>query len=142
MKWVQKQVTLAPRKRGAHLVTRDIISEAKEISTLKHGIFNIFLQHTSASLAINENADPDVRKDLESYLNHLAREKEPFFTHTLEGPDDMPAHIKAIIIGSSLTIPIQNGRLGLGTWQGIYLVEHRNHGGPRTCLITAFGEES
>lgn len=142
MKWIQEELTLAPRKRGVHLITKEVLEALSELSSFRVGMLQLFIKHTSASLAINENADPDVRTDLESYLNHTVREREPYYRHVMEGADDMPAHIKAILVGSGLTIPIQKGRLGLGTWQGIYLLEHRDHGGPRRLIATAFGETS
>jgi len=123
--------------RGVHLVTRQIETEIRGIET---GIAHLFLQHSSASLALNENYDPDVRRDVESFLRSLIPDGWSGFTHTLEGPDDMPAHMKNILIGSSLTIPITDGRLNLGTWQGIYLLEHREHGGSRNIVITLIGE--
>lgn len=138
--WIQKQILLAPRARGFHLITRDIISQLPEIRSLSIGIVHIFIQHSSASLTINENADPDVRVDFESYFNKAIPELSPYFTHTCEGADDMPAHIKASILGNSLSIPICKGSLALGTWQGIYLCEHRNYGGQRTIIVTVCGE--
>lgn len=121
------------------MITSLIEKELTEIRTLSAGIFNLFIKHTSASLAINENADPTVRKDLEKYLNNAIPENAPFYLHTDEGPDDMPAHIKAVLIGSSLTVPITQGRLNLGVWQGIYLCEHRNQGGARGLVATVWG---
>jgi len=140
MIWIQKQVVCSARKRGIHLITRELLERLPEIKNIRQGMLNAFIQHSSASLSINENADPDVRHDLEAYLNHNIRENEPYMNHVLEGPDDMPAHIKSVLIGSSLNIPITQGRLGLGTWQGIYLCEHRDHAGPRKLILTAFGE--
>lgn len=139
MRWFQKQVTLKARPRGCHLVTRDILAELPELSEIRTGICQLFLQHTSASLSINENADRDVRTDLEASLNAIAPEDFPY-VHTLEGPDDMPAHVKSSLLGCSLNIPIGRGQLLLGTWQGIYLCEHRNHGGPRHVVATIWGE--
>ncbi|WP_456456247.1 secondary thiamine-phosphate synthase enzyme YjbQ [Nitratifractor sp.] len=134
---LQRTLTLPPMPRGVHLITRQIEPEIREIST---GIAHLFLQHSSASLAINENYDPDVRRDVEHFLRTLIPDGWAGFTHTLEGPDDMPAHMKNILIGSSLTIPVTDGRLALGTWQGIYLLEHREHGGERRIVITLMGE--
>ena len=140
MTWTQKQIVLNPYRRGFHLITDVIISQLPEILKFRIGFANFFLQHTSAGLTINENADPTVRKDFETYLNHLAPEDAPFYAHTCEGSDDMPAHLKSSLLGNSLQIPITNGRLGLGTWQGIYLCEYRNHGGSRKILCTLVGE--
>lgn len=136
--WKQLELELQPRTRGFHLVTREIISKIGELP--KVGLLHLFIKHTSASLSINENADPDVRRDMESIFNHLVKEREPYYQHTLEGDDDMPAHAKSTIIGSSITIPITNGRLNLGTWQGIYLCEHRDYGGARRVVATIVGE--
>lgn len=138
--WVQKRLQLAAKPRGFHLVSREIIGQIPEIRELEVGLLHLFLQHTSASLAINENADADVRRDLESYFSRAVPENEPYYRHTLEGADDMPAHIKTVILGSSLTIPVGDGQLALGIWQGIYLCEHRNHAGPRTIIATLNGE--
>jgi secondary thiamine-phosphate synthase enzyme len=121
-------------------VTREIVAELPELETIKVGLLHLLIQHTSASLALNENASPDVRRDFESWVNHAVPERAPYWTHTLEGSDDMPAHIKATLIGPSLTLPVSHGRLALGTWQGIYLCEHRDHGGPRRVVATAWGE--
>jgi len=140
MDWFQKQITLPPKRRGFHLVTREIESQLPELKDYAVGLAHIFIQHTSASLAINENADPTVRQDMESHFNKMVPENAPYYVHTAEGPDDMPAHLKAVLLGSSLTIPVTNGRLNLGTWQGIYLCEHRNHGGARRLVITLTGE--
>ena len=139
MPWHQHVFALTARRRGCHLVTEEVVAAVPELARIKAGLFHIFIQHTSASLTINENADRDVRTDLESSLNALAPEDFPY-VHTLEGPDDMPAHVKASLMGSSLTIPIVGGRLALGTWQGIYLCEHRNHGGPRKVVATLWGD--
>lgn len=138
--WVQRRIQLAAKPRGFHLVTPEILCQIPELISMNVGLAHFFMQHTSASLAINENADTDVRKDLEDYFSDCVREKEPYYRHTLEGFDDMPAHIKAIIIGCSLSIPITNGSLALGTWQGIYLCEHRNDGGQRYLMVTLHGE--
>lgn len=142
MIWIQKQTTLRPRSRGFHLVTNEVLADLPEINRLETGILQVFIQHTSASLTLSENASPEVLKDFESHFNEMIPENAPYYQHTLEGPDDMPAHIKASILGSSLQIPLQNGRLALGTWQGIYLCEHRNHGGARKVMLTAWGQES
>jgi secondary thiamine-phosphate synthase enzyme len=139
MPWLQKRVSLAPRPRGCHLITREIVEALPQIASFQTGLLQVFIQHTSASLTINENADRDVRVDLESSLNAIAPEDFPY-VHTLEGPDDMPAHVKASLMGSSVTIPIGNGQLLLGTWQGIYLCEHRDHGGSRNLVLTLWGE--
>ncbi len=140
MAWFQREVILARRSRGFHLVTREIIAAVPEAGRFSVGLAHLFIRHTSAALALNENADPTVRADMEAYFNRLAPERAPYFTHTLEGPDDMPAHLKAVLLGSSLTIPIRDGRLALGTWQGIYLCEHRDDGGPRSIIVTLSGE--
>ena len=135
MGWYQTRLTLPPFRRGFHLITDHILRAVPEVASVQIGLLNVFIQHTSASLSINENADPDVPKDLESAFNAIAPEDFPY-EHTCEGPDDMPAHVKASLLGSSLTIPISNGRLCLGTWQGLYLCEHRNHGGQRSIILT------
>lgn len=136
--WEQIEFTLRPHPNGFHLVTDEIISRLPRLP--KVGLLNLFIKHTSAALTINENADPDVRVDMKSIFDRLVREREPYYTHTMEGDDDMPAHAKASIIGPSLTIPITNGRLNLGTWQGIYLGEFRDHGGARKIVATISGE--
>jgi len=139
MSWHQRDVTLRPRPRGVHLVTEEIIDALPELSGLRMGLAHLFIQHTSASLTLNENASPDVRRDFETWFD--AAVPEDFaWTHTLEGSDDMPAHVKAALMGSSLTLPITEGRLALGTWQGIYLCEHRDRGGARKLLVTLSGE--
>ncbi|WP_413113871.1 secondary thiamine-phosphate synthase enzyme YjbQ [Thaumasiovibrio sp. DFM-14] len=139
--WYQKVITLTPRKRGFHLITNEIEQAIEqELRSLSVGIAHLFIQHTSASLTINENADPTVRVDMEAHFNANVKERAPFYLHTDEGDDDMPAHIKASILGSSVTVPIQQGHFALGTWQGIYLGEHRNHGGQRRVVITVQGE--
>jgi len=138
--WVQKRIQLPAKPRGFHLISREIVAQMPELDSIEIGLAHLFLQHTSASLAINENADADVRRDLESYFSRLVAENEPYYRHTLEGPDDMPAHIKAVMLGSSLTIPISDGQLALGVWQGVYLCEHRNHAGNRTIIVTLHGE--
>jgi secondary thiamine-phosphate synthase enzyme len=137
--WLQKTLRLPPKKRGFHLITSDIVSAVPEIGNISTGLLHLFIQHTSASLAINENADADVRRDMEAYFSKLAPENEPYFQHTLEGADDMPAHLKTVLIGCQLMLPIGSGRLQLGTWQGVYLNEHRDHGGARTVIITLHG---
>src|SRR5882757_3941493 len=131
MKIYQRAITLQERKRGFHLITREIIHAMPEIGQISKGLCQVFIQHTSASLAINENADPTVRQDFEMYFNKTVRENDPDYRHGDEGPDDMPAHLKAALLGSSITIPIRNGRLALGIWQGIYLCEHRDDAEPR-----------
>lgn len=138
--WIQKEITLKPRSRGFHLVTDEIISQLPEIKNIKVGLLNVFIKHTSASLTINENAAPEVRLDFESYFNHAVPENEPYYRHLDEGSDDLPAHLKSSILGCSLTIPVTRGRPNLGIWQGIYLCEHRNHGGSRTITVTINGE--
>lgn len=136
--WKQIEIELMPRRRGCHLITQEILRQIGELPRV--GLLNLFIRHTSAALSINENADPDVRVDLAAILDRLVKERESYYTHTFEGDDDMPAHAKASLIGCALTIPIKDGRLALGTWQGIYLCEFRNHGGPRSILATINGE--
>ncbi len=136
----QKEINLSAKSRGFHLVTDEVVRQFSEISEIKTGIFQAFIKHTSAGLTINENADATVREDFESHMNEMVPENQPYYKHTLEGPDDMPAHIKASLMGNSVQIPITNGRLNLGTWQGIYLCEHRNNGGQRKLVLTAFGK--
>ncbi|GBD89338.1 hypothetical protein BMS3Abin04_00042 [bacterium BMS3Abin04] len=138
--YYQTEITLNPRPRGFHIITREIENAILEISKVKIGIVNIFIKHTSASLTINENVSPEVKTDMQNYFNKLVPDDLPYFEHTLEGPDDMSAHIKSSMLGYSLTIPVTDGRLNLGTWQGIYLCEHRNHGGARRLVITLIGE--
>jgi secondary thiamine-phosphate synthase enzyme len=138
--WVQKSIVLPPKQRGFHVITREIVAQLPELQRLRMGVCHLFLQHTSASLALNERVEPEVRADMETFFNRVVPEHASY-THAYEGPDDMPAHIKALIIGASLTIPVTDGRLNLGAWQGIYLCEHRNHGGPRTVIVTAWGDE-
>ncbi len=140
MTWYQKEITLSPRRRGFHLVTREILSQVPQIAGISVGLAHVFIQHSSASLALNENADPTVRQDMESHFNVIVPEDAPYYIHTYEGPDDMPAHIKAVLLGSSLTLPITNGRLNLGTWQGIYLCEHRDRARSRHLVVTLHGE--
>jgi secondary thiamine-phosphate synthase enzyme len=139
--WVQREVTLRPRPRGFHLVTREIESAVPELRSLRVGLAHLFIRHTSASLTLNENASPDVRDDFEAYFNEAVPEDAHYWTHTIEGPDDMPAHIKASLLGPSLSLPVSDGRLALGTWQGVYLCEHRNRGGPRSVVVTLWGED-
>lgn len=138
-KWIQKEITLKAKSRGFHLVTDEVLLNLSEISSIDIGMCNLFILHTSASLTINENADPTVRQDFESYFSHFVPEDEPYYRHTYEGSDDLPAHIKSSMLGCSIHIPIQNGQLKLGTWQGIYLGEHRNHGGERRIVATING---
>ncbi|MES2277153.1 MAG: secondary thiamine-phosphate synthase enzyme YjbQ [Bacteroidota bacterium] len=139
MKIYQQTIRLRQRSRGFHLITNEVAHALPQIAELQTGICQVFIQHTSASLTINENADPTVRQDFEMYFNKAVPENDPDYRHDDEGPDDMPAHLKAAMLGSSVTIPITNGRLALGTWQGIYLCEHRNHGEARRLVITAWG---
>jgi secondary thiamine-phosphate synthase enzyme len=140
--WIQQQVRLRPRPRGFHLVTDEIVGGVPELASLETGMALVFMQHTSASLTINENASPDVRRDFAAWFDRAVPDGADYFAHTLEGPDDMPAHIKSSLTGVSLMLPVQDGRLALGTWQGIYLCEHRDDGGPRRVLVTAFGQAS
>jgi secondary thiamine-phosphate synthase enzyme len=140
--WIQREFALSPKDRGFHLVTREVLAQLPELSRVKIGILHVFIKHTSAGLTINENADPDVRTDMETYFNAIVPEKSLPLTHTIEGPDDMPAHVKSSLLGCSLSIPITNGALSLGTWQGIYLCEHRNHGGKRKLVATIHGESN
>ena len=137
--WIQKTITLAPKSRGFHIITNDVLENIPELKDLKTGILHLFIKHTSASLTINENADPTVRTDFESHFNMLAPENQSYYQHTFEGSDDIPAHLKASILGSSVSIPITDGQLNLGTWQGIYLCEHRNRGSDRKLIITIQG---
>jgi len=139
MAWIQTQIRLAPRRRGFHLITPEIEAALPGLDNFQIGLLHAFIQHTSASLCINENADPDVPRDLEMAFNEIASEDLPY-VHTMEGPDDMPAHVKSAMIGNSVTVPIAAGRLCLGTWQGIYLCEHRDSGGPRRLVLTVHGE--
>ena len=141
MNFQQATLDLKPRIRGCHLVTSEIVAAIPGLARFKIGLLHVFIQHTSASLTINENADPDVRVDMEMSLNTIVPESMPY-SHTMEGPDDMPAHVKASFLGSSLTIPVRDGRLALGTWQGIYLCEHRDRGGARRVVLTLMGTES
>jgi len=139
--WIQEQIELRPRPRGFHLVTSEIVDALPDLGRLEVGIATLFMQHTSAALTLNENASPDVRRDFAAWFDRAVPDGADYFVHTVEGPDDMPAHIKASLTGSSLTIPVSRGSLALGTWQGIYLAEHRDRGGPRRLVFTAFGEE-
>ena len=141
MSWYQKEISLKPRARGFHLVTDEILSQIPEIKKIKIGIAYFLIKHTSASITLNENYDPDVRSDMEKYFDKTIKENEPWYEHNSEGADDMPAHIKSTIIGTNLIIPITDGQLNLGTWQGIYLCEHRNRAGSRKIVITISGEE-
>ncbi|MFU8838559.1 MAG: secondary thiamine-phosphate synthase enzyme YjbQ [Thiohalomonadaceae bacterium] len=138
--WIQKHLTLAARPRGFHLITDEILGQLPELRQLHSGLLHLFIQHSSASLTINENADPTVRMDFEAHFNQMVPENQPWYRHTDEGPDDMPAHLKASLLGPSLSIPLGDGRPLLGTWQGIYLCEHRNHGGSRRLVATLHGE--
>jgi len=138
--WLQKEIILESRTRGFHLITSNILQSLPELHRIKIGMMNLFILHTSASLTINENADATVRADFENYFSRAVPEDEPYYLHQDEGPDDMPAHLKSSILGHSLNIPISNGRPRLGTWQGIYLCEHRNHGGSRRLIVTLQGE--
>ena len=139
--WFQKAISLKPKPRGFHLVTAEILAQLPELKGYRVGLINIFIHHTSASITVNENADPSVRNDFESFFNDLVAENKPYFTHTYEGSDDMPAHLKASMLGFDITIPITQGQLNLGTWQGIYLCEHRNQAGARSLLVTIQGEK-
>jgi secondary thiamine-phosphate synthase enzyme len=140
--WLQRAITLQPRPRGFHLVTREVLEGLPELRELRVGMLHLLLQHTSASLTLSENASPDVRRDFETWFDRAVPEGASYWTHTLEGDDDMPAHIKAALLGPSLTLPVAQGRPALGTWQGIYLCEHRDHGGARSVVVTAWGERS
>ncbi len=139
MNFFQREISLPAYKRGFHLITSDIVNQMPEIGKIRAGMCQVFIKHTSASLTINENADPTVRMDFESHFNKMVPENMPYYKHDYEGADDMPAHIKASILGSSVLLPITNGRLNLGTWQGIYLCEHRDYGGARRIVITVYG---
>jgi len=137
--WVQRAIQFEPRPRGFHLVTKEVLEALPELGEVSVGILHLLIQHTSASLALNENASPDVRRDFATWFDHAVPE-DFAWTHTLEGPDDMPAHVKASLLGPALSLPVSCGRLALGTWQGVYLCEHRDHGGPRSLLATLMGE--
>ena len=138
--WQQRTLQLAPKSKGFHLITRDVLDQLTEIADIQVGLLHLFIQHTSASLSLNENADPSVRDDMERHFRHAVPENAPYYEHTMEGPDDMPAHIRSVMLGESLSLPIGQGRLLLGTWQGIYLGEHRNSGGARRVVATLNGE--
>ena len=138
--WMQRELTLRPRERGFHLITREVLEGLPELREIRVGLLHLFIQHTSASLTLNENASPDVRDDFETWFNAAVDEDFRGWTHTFEGPDDMPAHIKASLLGPSLTLPVSRGRLAVGTWQGIYLCEHRDRGGSRSLVATLQGE--
>ena len=140
MIWLQRELRLPPVARGFHLITRDVLAGVPELEQLAVGMLHLLIRHTSASLALNENASPDVRRDFETWFSRAVPGDAAYWTHTLEGPDDMPAHIKAALLGPTLTLPIAGGRPALGTWQGIYLCEHRDHGGPRSIVATAWGQ--
>jgi secondary thiamine-phosphate synthase enzyme len=140
MAWHQVEIRLKPRPRGFHLVTGEVVAALPELARYRVGVAHIYVKHTSASLTINENADPDVRDDMARWFDRAVPEDAPYFVHTAEGSDDMPAHLKASLLGSSVSVPIRDGRLALGTWQGVYLGEHRDHGGSRTLVITLSGE--
>ena len=138
--WISRDITLEPRPRGFHLVTREVLGELPELGELSVGLLNIHIRHTSASLTLNENASPDVRRDFATWFDGAVPDGAPFWTHTTEGADDMPAHVKSSLLGFSLTLPVRDGRFALGTWQGIYLCEHRDHGGARSLIATLQGE--
>ena len=140
MPWFQRELSLPPYSRGFHLITDEIEQAIPELSSVRTGLLHVFIRHTSASLTINENADPTVRLDFESFFSRAVPENEPYYRHTLEGPDDMPAHLKASLLGASISLPVSNGRLNMGTWQGVYLGEHRDHAGRRTLVLTLQGE--
>lgn len=139
MKIVQHKLQLRPFPRGYHIITAEVLNAIPEIREIEAGQLQVFIQHTSASLTINENADPSVRHDFEAHMNKMVPEEQPYYRHTQEGPDDMPAHIKSSLLGASVQIPVSHGNLALGTWQGIYLCEHRNNGGARTLVLTLWG---
>jgi len=138
--WAQREISLDPLPRGFHLITREVLAALPELVDVRVGLLHLFLRHTSASLTLNENASADVRRDFATFFDRAVPEQAAYWTHTLEGPDDMPAHIKASLLGPSLSLPIAGGRLALGTWQGVYLCEHRDHGGARSLLATLWGE--
>jgi secondary thiamine-phosphate synthase enzyme len=141
MIWAQEEIALDPHPRGFHLITRDVVRAIPDLGRIGVGILHLLIQHTSASLALNENASPDVRRDFEAWADDVVPERASYWTHTLEGPDDMPAHVKAALFGPTLTLPVSDGRLALGTWQGIYLCEHRDRGTGRSIVATLWGEE-
>lgn len=138
--WIQKEIQISPRSRGYHIITNEILKELPEIKNIQTGLAHIFIKHTSAALTINENADPSVRRDFESHFNRAVPEDTSLYEHTLEGTDDMTSHIKSSLMGSSVTVPITDGVFNMGTWQGVYLCEHRNRGGSRKLVITLHGE--
>jgi secondary thiamine-phosphate synthase enzyme len=138
--WAQREIPLQAMPRGFHLITREVLAALPELAEVRVGLLHLFLAHTSASLTLNENASPDVRRDFAAFFDRAVPEDADYWTHTLEGADDMPAHIKASLLGPSLSLPVAGGRLALGTWQGVYLCEHRNHGGARSLLATLFGD--
>ena len=138
--WAQYEFNLSPKPRGFHLITDEIVNRLPQLGLIEIGLLHLFILHTSASLTINENADPDVRVDMETYFNHIAPEQGLTLQHTIEGPDDMPAHVKSSLLGASVSVPIRGGKLALGIWQGIYLCEHRNIGGPRRIIATLYGK--
>ena len=140
MKFYQKEIRISAKKRGFHLITKDVLSAVNEIRHIKNGMLQVFIKHTSASLTINENADSTVRTDFESHMNVMVPEDAPYYKHTYEGSDDMPAHIKASLMGTSVQIPITNGKLNIGIWQGVYLCEHRDNASGRNLVITLFGQ--
>jgi secondary thiamine-phosphate synthase enzyme len=140
--WLQRSIRMQPRPRGFHIVTGEVLEALPELRSLGVGMLHLLIQHTSASLALSENASPDVRRDFETWFSRAVPERADYWTHTLEGDDDMPAHINAALLGPSLTLPVSGGRLALGTWQGIYLCEHRDHGGSRSVVATAWGESA
>lgn len=140
--WLQKHITLSAKPRGFHLITDEVLAQLPELREVEMGLMHLLLQHTSASLSINENADSSVRRDMEAHFNELAPENAPYYEHTYEGPDDMPAHIKSGLLGAELTLPIHNGKLELGTWQGLYLGEHRDQAGGRSIVVTIQGSSS
>ncbi|HEX2536137.1 MAG TPA: secondary thiamine-phosphate synthase enzyme YjbQ [Chitinophagaceae bacterium] len=142
MTFFQQTLTLPAKRRGFHLITHEVLRALPQLAELRTGLCQVFIQHTSASLTVNENADPTVRQDFETFFNKTVKENDPDYRHDYEGPDDMPAHLKASLLGASVLIPIRNGRLALGTWQGIYLCEHRDEGGARSLVVTAWGEGS
>lgn len=138
--WLQKEISLSQKLRGFHLITREVLKQLPEIEQISVGLLHVFIKHTSASLTINENADPTVREDFESFFNRAVPENQPYYRHNDEGSDDLPAHIKSSILGASVSLPVKNGELNIGIWQGIYLCEHRNYGGARTLVLTLQGE--
>ena len=138
--WIQRHLRISPQPRGFHLITREVVEALPELGELRVGMLHLLIQHTSASLALSENASPEVRDDFEAWFSRAVPERADYWTHTLEGDDDMPAHVKSALLGSTLMLPVMGGRLALGTWQGVYLCEHRDHGGPRELVVTLHGE--